>query len=159
MVDQQKYIIENKDGTIIIVSHLLGSVNHPTIEDVINSWGTTMRENVLTITPIDDTFVFPDREFRNAWIKDGDQIGHDLNKAKELSLDTIRRERTAVLELTDSKYVELLSKGQDVTEVVNDKVILRNVTNTLKDETIQDIEHLKQLKNSALEVIKNIRSK
>lgn len=43
---------------------------------------------------VDVSTIPSDRTFRNAWVKNGNAVGHDLNKAKNIAHDKRRAKRT-----------------------------------------------------------------
>lgn len=74
-----------------------------------------------------------DRVFRNAWIKDGKKIGHDLNKAKEIAHEKRRNARAAEFAPLDveatipSKAAQAESKRQTIRDKYD---AMQNAINT-----------------------------
>lgn len=79
-----------------------------------------------------------DSYFREAWVYENGQLDIDLPKAREVKVAEIRIKRDELLAKTDAKYVELLSKGEDVTAVQADKAALRD----LPSDAAVDLEAL-----------------
>ncbi len=67
----------------------------------------------------------------------------NLNKAKEITKNRLRIERTPLLQQQDVLYMRALEQGQDVSEIVAEKQRLRDITK-LADE-VETIEELKQI--------------
>ena len=91
-------------------------------------------------------YIMLDREFRNAWRKVGESsIEVDLSVAKDLKMDEIRAKRDAHLLKSDAKYMELLSKGSDLTAIQALKDTLRDLPANVDMDAVSDLDGLKAL--------------
>jgi len=96
------------------------------------------------VIELDDDSIPTDREFRNAWKLQDNRIDFDLPKAKEIQLERIRKAREPHLTALERAHMEALIKGQDVTEIINQKQALLEITEPLKalePESIDDIKN------------------
>jgi hypothetical protein len=69
----------------------------------------------------------------------------NLNKAKEITKERLRLERTPLLQAQDIAFQRALESGEDTTEIVAEKQRLRDITK-LADEA----ETLEELKGISL---------
>lgn len=86
-----------------------------------------------------------DRSYRNAWKLDSDKIIHDMEKAKEIHLDKVRRARTAQLGELDKDWTQAMGQGDagKAAEVEAQRQALRDAPQTLdlsKAATIEDLK-------------------
>jgi hypothetical protein len=56
-------------------------------------------------------------------------IGISLNKAKDITKDRLRTERTPLLQAQDIAFQRALEQGADTTAIVAEKQRLRDITN------------------------------
>jgi len=82
-----------------------------------------------------------DRTFRNAWKAD---LTVDLPKAREITKDRLRAERTPLLADLDVQFMRALEVAGDTTAIAAEKQRLRDVT-TLADTatTVDDLRSIK----------------
>lgn len=90
-----------------------------------------------------------DRHFRNAWILD-DEVKIDLNKAKEIHKNSIRRVRRSLLESLDIQFQRALETGEDTSTIVAQKNALRDATNNPAIDSAASPEELKATWNEKL---------
>ena len=93
-------------------------------------------------TIIDDS-TLPSRDFRNAWELVDGAVAVNFAKAKDLTKDRLRAERTPLLEAQDVAFQRALESGADTSAIVAEKQRLRDIT-TLVD-TLNTIDELKAL--------------
>ena len=67
----------------------------------------------------------------------------DINKAKDITKDRLRAERTPLLEAQDVAFQRALESNADTTAIVAEKQRLRNITNQV--DTMTTVEELKAL--------------
>ena len=68
---------------------------------------------------LDDLSVYlSDRVFRDAWVLNGDVIEEDLETAKDIWRDKIRKERKPLLEALDTKFMKALETGDTATQTL-----------------------------------------
>jgi len=71
----------------------------------------------------------------------------NLNKAKDITKDRLRRERKTLLEAEDVKFMQAQEAGSDTTAIVAEKQRLRDIT---KDaDSCKTTDELKALKVEA----------
>jgi len=94
---------------------------------------------------IDDSYVLPEREFRDAWKQNGNLVEHDFIKAKDIQLQRVRTERDLLL----VKYDGLQARANDIGDLVEQsrlqvvKAELRSATDSLKALTPTSIQDIK----------------
>ena len=86
----------------------------------------------------------PNNDFFDAWeLADGVVIV-SLTKAKELTKNRLRAERTPLLQAQDVAFQRALEEGKDTASIIAEKQRLRDITK-LADQAIT-LEELKELK-------------
>jgi hypothetical protein len=83
-------------------------------------------------------------DFYNAWEMDATSVTVNLEKAKAITKDRLRAERTPLLEAQDILFQRALESGADTTAIVAEKQRLRDIT-ALAD-TATTLEELRSLK-------------
>lgn len=68
------------------------------------------------------------RKFRKAWQFNGPVVDIDLDQAKEIKREEIRREREPELQRLDVEYFKAMEQGEDVKPIVDQKRKLRDAT-------------------------------
>ena len=71
-------------------------------------------------------------------------IGISLDKAKDITKDRLRTERTPLLQAQDVAFQRALEQGADTTAIVAEKQRLRDITNLADQATTLD--ELKEIK-------------
>ncbi len=67
----------------------------------------------------------------------------DINKAKEITKDRLRAERTPLLEAQDVAFQRALESGADTSAIVAEKQRLRDITNLVDDaDTVEELKAL-----------------
>jgi len=97
----------------------------------------------------DKTNVPTDRSFRNAWTDDapGETVGVDMDKAKVIQADRIRKSRDAKWPEYDGRYVASQRKNLDLTSLDLEGEMLRNIPNKAQDN-IDSAENITELKSA-----------
>ena len=90
-----------------------------------------------------DTLPNQHNDFFNAWELNGSTVTVNLNKAKELTKDRLRAERTPLLQAQDVAFQRALESGADTTAIVAEKQRLRDITKLADQATTLD--ELKQI--------------
>jgi len=62
----------------------------------------------------------------------------NMNKAKEITKERLRQERTPLLEAEDIKFMRAQEEGSDTTAIVAEKKRLRDITNQVDSCTTTD---------------------
>ena len=82
--------------------------------------------------------------FFNAWELNGTTVTVNLTKAKEITKDRLRAERTPLLQAQDVAFQRALESGADTTAIVTEKQRLRDITQLADQATT--LNELKTLK-------------
>lgn len=67
-----------------------------------------------------------EKTFRGAWEHDGEAIVVNMDKAREIQADAIRRERAEVLPGLDADFMKALETGADTSAIAAQKKLLRD---------------------------------
>jgi len=93
---------------------------------------------------IDEAYLPADRTFRGAWVKAGDAIDHNIEKAKAITKDRLRAERAPLLENLDVVYMKAIEVNSDTAEIVAEKQRLRDITKLAdKAKTLNELKLIK----------------
>jgi hypothetical protein len=90
-----------------------------------------------------DTLPNEHNDFFNAWELNGTAVTVNLDKAKAITKDRLRAERTPLLQAQDVAFQRALESGADTTAIVAEKQRLRDITNLADQATT--LEQLKQI--------------
>ena len=90
-----------------------------------------------------DTLPNEHNEFFNAWELNGTTVTVNLDKAKAITKDRLRAERTQLLQAQDVAFQRALESGADTTAIVAEKQRLRDITQLADQATT--LEQLKEL--------------
>ena len=82
-------------------------------------------------------------DFFNAWELNGTTVTVNLIKAKAITKDRLRAERTPLLQAQDIAFQRALESGADTTAIVAEKQRLRDITKLANQATT--LEQLKEL--------------
>lgn len=134
------HLIKMKDGTVGVMQLVSG-----TVDEAVAKWPDAAKENVLSHGPVNIEDLPKDRYFRNAWDHD---LNINMDKAREIQMEYIRRARDEKLEILD---VETL-KGIDVQA---EKQVLRDLPQTFDLSIAKTPEELKELWPEELMEVKN----
>jgi len=85
-----------------------------------------------------------DNDFYDAWEMDATSVAVNFDKAKAITKNRLRAERTPLLQAQDVEFQRALESGADTTAIVAEKQRLRDVTK-LADQTTT-LDELKQLR-------------
>lgn len=144
----KKIAYTNSEGGVSImvavprekVEEILGPMTDEDYEQRI--WGR-IPDDATNAVEIDDDAIPRDQEFRNAWKQNGNEIEHDLPKAKEIQLDRIRHAREPKFLALDVEFLQALEKGEDTTSIIAEKQSLRDMTEPLKALEPKSIDDIK----------------
>jgi len=90
-----------------------------------------------------DSNILPNNDFFNAWELNGTTVTVNLVKAKAITKDRLRVERTPLLQAQDVAFQRALESGADTTAIVAEKQRLRDITKLADQATT--LEQLKQI--------------
>lgn len=76
-----------------------------------------------------------DKDFYDAWEMDAENVTVNMDKAKELTKNRLRTERTPLLAAQDVSFQRALESGADTTAIVAEKQRLRDIT-ALADQAV-----------------------
>lgn len=86
-------------------------------------------------------------DFYDAWEMDAESVTVNLDKAKEITKNRLRAERTPLLAAQDVAFQRALETGADTTAIVAEKQRLRDIT--LLADACTTLEELRALKAEA----------
>jgi hypothetical protein len=93
-------------------------------------------------TPVNSIIVdisfLPNNDFFNAWELNGTAVTVNLDKAKTITKERLRAERTPLLLAQDVAFQRALEEGADTTAIVAEKQRLRDITNLADQATTLD---------------------
>lgn len=72
-------------------------------------------------------------------------IKYDMEKAKHLWREKIRRARKPILEELDIQFMRATEEGTETSVIVDKKVRLRNFPNKVEIQSAKDIEELQKI--------------
>ena len=75
-----------------------------------------------------DAASLPSYDFFGAWELNGTTVTVSLDKAKEITKDRLRAERTPLLQAQDVAFQRALEEGKSTTSIVAEKQRLRDIT-------------------------------
>lgn len=138
-----RFAISMNDDSVAIMQ----MVGDSTPEAEIARWPEKERAKVISITPIDEADIPADRAFRNAWRISGDRIDHDMERARGIHMDRVRRSRNARLLAMDTETTVALGKSDAaaVADAEARKQRLRDIPQMLQPqidaaETVDDLK-------------------
>jgi hypothetical protein len=123
----KRIIYTNNDGGVSIVI--------PTGEVDIDTLITTVVPQGANYSVIDDADLPADRTFRGAWVKSGDAIDHDIEKAQIITKERLRADRVPLLEKLDIDYMKAIEINADTSKIVAEKQRLRDITKQVDNVT------------------------
>ena len=90
-----------------------------------------------------DSDTLPNNDFFNAWELNDTTVTVNFDKAKAITKDRLRAERTPLLQAQDVAFARALESGADTTAIVAEKQRLRDITQLADQATT--LEQLKQI--------------
>jgi hypothetical protein len=90
-----------------------------------------------------DTLPNEHNDFFNAWELNGTAVTVNFDKAKAITKERLRAERTPLLQAQDVAFQRALESGADTTAIVAEKQRLRDITQLADQATT--LEQLKQI--------------
>lgn len=87
---------------------------------------------------VDESDLPENHDFFNAWELTNGVVTVNLNKAKEITKERLRREREPLLVAQDIAFQRALESGSDTTAIVAEKQRLRDITNSVDGCTTLD---------------------
>ena len=91
-----------------------------------------------------DSLPNQDKDFFGAWEMDATSVTVNLTKAKDITKNRLRAERTPLLQAQDVAFQRALEEGADTTAIVAEKQRLRNITQLADQAT--SLEQLRSIK-------------
>lgn len=87
------------------------------------------------------------RDYRDSWVDTGQSVVHDMDSAKKLHLQALRRERNGELEKEDVTCLRLLSMNSDASVVEARRQALRDIPKKAAEVyvTVETIDQLKSV--------------
>lgn len=96
---------------------------------------------------VDQNSLPRDNDFYDAWEMDDTSVTVNLAKAKEITKNRLRQERTPLLAAQDVAFQRALETGADTTAIVAEKQRLRDIT--LLADSATTLDELRGLKAGA----------
>lgn len=160
----RKIVYENASGQTCIVTPILNTREEPVVLRVVNGKPVTRpfteadaEQRAMARLPVDAInphFVQPDaipadRTFRNAWKPD---LTVDLDKAREIHKDKLRRLRAPLLAQLDVEFQRADEAKDEVLklEIISQKEALRDVTDDPEIASAKTPDELKAVMPSVL---------
>ena len=99
----------------------------------------------VAVREIDPAIIPQDRTFRNAWRRQGDAIGHDMDVAREIHRKRIRKARAPMLAELDVKLSRAMfpESGLNAADVEKERQRLRDATKHPSIENAKTVDELK----------------
>ena len=97
---------------------------------------------------VDVSVIPPDRTFRNAWIKNGKAVEHDLNRAKAIAHEK-RRARREILFAPHDAVIMKQIPGKDAAAAEQARADIR-LADSLVQETIEKATSVEKLKDALI---------
>jgi hypothetical protein len=94
-----------------------------------------------------DSLPETDNDFFDAWEQTNGIVSVNLGKAREITKNRLRMERTPLLQAQDVAYMKALELGQDTAAIVVEKQRLRDITSLA--DSANTLDELRGLKVSA----------
>jgi len=85
-----------------------------------------------------DSDTLPNNDFFNAWELNDTTVTVNFDKAKAITKDRLRAERTPLLEAQDVAFQKALESGADTPAIVAEKQRLRDITKLADQATTLD---------------------
>lgn len=86
-----------------------------------------------------------DRTYRGAWVNSGARIVVDMDKARDIHRDNLRRDRAPLLEALDIQFMRALEGGHATADITEQKRVLRDVTSDPRIDAMDTPEGLAAL--------------
>ncbi len=134
----QVIIHRNKNGGVTVTYPTPEYLETHTIEDVLIK---DCPEGAIIVD--NDSLPNEHNDFFNAWELVDGVVSVNLDKAKAITKDRLRMERSPLLAAQDVLYMRATEQGQDTTAIVAEKQRLRDITQLADQATT--LEELKQL--------------
>lgn len=101
---------------------------------------------------VDESAIPSDRTFRDAWVHEGEKVGVDMPRAREIHKERLRSIRAPILESLDVQFMRAVETGDDAkkADVAAKKQALRDVTAHPGIESAQTPDDLKAVIPEAL---------
>ncbi len=138
------HAITMADGSVAVMQ----TFDEVSIEECLAKWHPVELAKVVSHRPVKVSDIPTDRTFRGAWVLSGEAIVHDMEKARDIKRDMLRRERGPELEALDMAALRILSESMDrsaLAEIAEQKQKLRDAPASAKLDLAETPEDLKAL--------------
>ena len=153
----------SSDGGLSVVTaapkkqleRVFGHMNDEEYETLV--WSRSVPEGAINPVFIEDDAIPDDRYFRDAWRAEDGGIGVDIEKAREIHRNKLRKKRAAILEDYDLLYMIADESGDRAAkqDIANKKRALRDITVHPDIAAARTAEELKLAAVEALEELKH----
>ena len=141
----KKIIYTNSDGSLAVVHPIRNTIGETLTTDTEieqRAWDSLPKDAINPVF-VDESVIPEDRTFRDSWEHGGNSIIVNINKAKSLTKDRLRNERTPLLLAQDVAFQRALESGASTEEIVKEKQRLRDITKQV--DTLTSLDELKAL--------------
>jgi hypothetical protein len=128
---------------VIIFTNATGGVSVCTPTGELPIEQVQAKDTPVSSLIVDTSDLPTDNDFFNAWELNGTTVTINFDKAKAITKDRLRAERTPLLQAQDVAFQRALESGADTTAIVAEKQRLRDITQLADQATT--LEQLKQI--------------
>lgn len=144
----KKIIYTLPDGGVAVVHPVIntfGEAEGFTEENAIHRALAKLPEGAIDPAVVDESEIPKDRSFRGAWVRSHSGIAHDMDMARAIHLDRLRKSRKPKLEALDVESLRAIEAGDFLasSDVMAQKQALRDIT---KDPRIAEAQTPDELK-------------
>lgn len=142
----RKIVFTRPDGGITVVYPVIN--NAPVPEDITEAEAEQRAWDRLPSTAINphfvvDDYIPSDRTFRDAWRSDGKRISCDMNAAKRITKERLRRERIPIFAELDGKRAVAIRAGKSTILIDGEAQRLADITKLAdKAETLEELKSI-----------------
>ena len=141
-----KIIFTRPDGGVSVMHPVRNTIGETLTTDAEieqRAWDA-LPKNAINPVFVDESAIPEDRTFRDSWEHGGNSVIVNINKAKSLTKDRLRNERTPLLLAQDVAFQRALETGASTAEIVKEKQRLRDITKQVDlSKTLDELKSLK----------------
>ena len=141
----KKIIYSNVNGFLFVVHPVRNTIGETLTTDAEieqRAWDALPKDAINPVF-VDESAIPEDRTFRDSWEHGGNSVIVNINKAKSLTKDRLRNERTPLLLAQDVAFQRALETGASTAEIVKEKQRLRDITKQV--DSLTSLDELKAL--------------
>ena len=141
----RKIIFTRPDGGVSVMHPVRNTIGETLTTDAEieqRAWDALPKDAINPVF-VDESAIPEDRTFRDSWEHGGNSVIVNINKAKSLTKDRLRNERTPLLLAQDVAFQRALETGASTAEIVKEKQRLRDITKQV--DSLTSLDELKAL--------------